>query len=91
MQKKNHADNKKWNFVTGNKREIYDMARNGYFVTAMKGDGGPEDFIHSETFILVDKEKHIRGIYDGTNAKDVNRLIDEIHVLLAEYFVKRES
>ena len=85
--KKVHAIDKKWNFVTGDKHTIYDIARNGYFVTAMKGDGGPDDFIHSETLILVDKEKHIRGIYDGTNAKDVDRLIDEIKVLLAEYIV----
>ena len=86
-----HADNKKWNFVTGNKQQLYDIARNGYFITALKGDGGPDDFIHSETFVLVDKEKHIRGIYDGTNTKDVNRLIDEIKILLAEYIVKAEK
>lgn len=82
-----HANSKKWNLVTGDKTKIYDIARNGYFVTAMKGDGGPDDFIHTETFILIDKEKHIRGIYDGTSTKDVNRLIDEIKVLLAEYIV----
>ena len=82
-----HANNKKWNFVTGDKKQLYDIARNGYFVTALEGDGGPDDFIHSEKFILVDKEKHIRGIYDGTSTVEVDRLMDEINVLIAEYFV----
>lgn len=89
--KKVHANNKKWNFVTGDKQKIYDIARNGYFITALKGDGGSEDFIHSETFILVDKEKHIRGIYDGTNTKDISRLVDDIKVLLAEYIVRNQK
>lgn len=79
------ADSKKWAFVTGNKKEIYDIARNGYFISALKGDGGPEDFIHDDKLILVDKEKHIRGYYDGTSPKEVNRLLDEIKVLLGEY------
>ena len=83
-----HADTKMWNFVTGDKKELYDIARNGYLVNAMEGDGGPEDFIHSELFVLVDKEKHIRGIYDGTDIKAVNDLLDDIKVLIAEYTIK---
>lgn len=83
-----HADTKTWNFVTGDKKELYDMARKGYLVNAMEGDGGPEDFIHSELLILVDKEKHIRGAYDGTNIKEVNNLLDDIKVLIAEYYIK---
>lgn len=79
------AKSGKWHFVTGNKKEIYDIARNGYFVTATEGDGGPEDFIHSEKLVLVDKQKRIRGYYDGTDKKDVDRLMDEIKVLLLEY------
>ena len=83
-----HADIKMWNFVTGDKKQLYDIARNGYLVNAMEGDGGPDDFIHSELFILVDKEKHIRGIYDGTNIKAVSDLLDDIKTLIAEYYVK---
>ena len=86
-----HADNSMWNFVTGDKKQLYDIARTGYLVNAMEGDGGPDDFIHSELFVLVDKEKHIRGIYDGTNIKAVNDLLDDIKVLMAEYAIKENA
>jgi protein SCO1/2 len=86
-----HADNSIWNFVTGDKKQLYEMARESYLVNAMEGDGGPDDFIHSEFFILVDKEKHIRGIYDGTNIKAVNELLDDIKVLIAEYTIKENK
>lgn len=75
----------KWFFLTGDKKQIYDLARHSYFVTAMPGDGGPDDFIHSEKLILVDPDKRIRGYYDGTDYEDVNLLIDEIKVLQWEY------
>ncbi len=88
-----HADTKNWNFVTGDKKALYDMARTSYLLNATEGDGGQDDFVHSELFILVDKEKHIRGIYDGTNIKEVNNLLDDIKVLMAEYIkhTKREE
>lgn len=86
-----HADNAIWNFVTGDKKHLYEMARESYLVNAMEGDGGPDDFIHSEFFILVDKEKHIRGIYDGTDIKAVNELLDDIKVLIAEYTIKENK
>lgn len=86
-----HADSKMWNFVTGDKKQLYDIARNGYMVNALEGDGGPDDFIHSELFVLVDKEKHIRGVYDGTNIKAVNDLLDDIKVLIAEYTIKENK
>ena len=82
---------RKWNLVTGNKKEIYDLARDGYYITALKGDGGPDDFIHSEKLVLVDKEKRIRGYYDGTNQASVDTLMDEIRVLLLEYKEKRSK
>lgn len=75
----------KWFFLTGDKKTIYDLARHSYFVTALPGDGGPHDFIHSEKLILVDPDKRIRGYYDGTEIEDVNRLIEEIKVLQWEY------
>ena len=86
-----HANTETWNFVTGDKKQLYDMARNSYLLNAMEGDGGSDDFIHSELFVLVDKEKHIRGIYDGTNIKAVNNLIDDIKVLTAEYMIKEKK
>lgn len=75
----------KWYFLTGEKKVIYDLARFGFYVTAMPGDGGPDDFIHSEKLILLDKERRIRGYYDGTDQKETERLIDEIKVLQWEY------
>ena len=82
-----HADTKTWNFVTGDKKVLYDMARNSYLLNATEGDGGTADFVHSELFILVDKEKRIRGIFDGTNIKEVSNLMDAIKVLMAEYMI----
>jgi protein SCO1/2 len=75
----------KWLFLTGDKKVIYDLARYGCYVTAMPGDGGPDDFIHSEKLILLDKQRRIRGYYNGTDPKDTERLIDEIKVLQWEY------
>jgi len=80
-----HAIEDKWYFVTGDKKAIYDIARQGYFVTATKGDGGPDDFLHSEMLILIDKERKIRGFYDGTSTVAVNDLIGDIRALIAEY------
>jgi protein SCO1/2 len=79
------VDNNKWKFVTGDKKEIYNLARKTYFAAITEGDGGVDDFIHTENFILVDKEKRLRGFYDGTSEKDVNRLIADIYTLLSEY------
>lgn len=83
-----HADTEMWDFVTGDKKELYDIARHGYLLNALEGDGGPEDFIHSELFLLIDRDRHIRGIYDGTNIKKVNELNDDIKMLMREYYFK---
>jgi len=74
----------KWNITTGNKKEIYNLARKSYFVVTDQGDGGLQDFIHTENFVLVDKEKRIRGYYDGTDLKDMNRLIADIKLLKSQ-------
>lgn len=66
---------------------IYKQARNGYFITAMQGDGGPTDFIHDQKFVLIDKERQIRGYYDGTDKKSVDQLIKDIQMLLVSYIV----
>ncbi len=73
---------KKWNVTTGNKKHIYNLARKSYFAVVEQGDGGLQDFIHTPNFILIDKEKQIRGIYDGTNNEDIKRIIEDIKILL---------
>ncbi|MGE0562003.1 MAG: SCO family protein [Flavobacteriales bacterium] len=82
---KHSIDASKWNLVTGDKKQIYDLARKTYFAATTEGDGGVDDFIHTENFVLIDKEKRIRGFYDGTSENDVDRLINDINTLLNEY------
>lgn len=71
----------KWNITTGDKKHIYELARKSYFAVVEQGDGGMQDFIHTPNFILVDKKKQIRGIYDGTDDEEILRLIKDIHIL----------
>ena len=78
------ADNSKWWFLTGTKDSLYTLAREGFLVPASMGQGA-HDFFHSQDLILIDKEKRMRGIYDGTEQADVDTLIDEIKVLMKEY------
>lgn len=80
-----HADTKNWYFVTGDKKSIYDLAMNGYLIAAAEDASADGGFFHSEMLVLVDKEKRIRGFYDGTSIVEVNKLIDDIKVLTAEY------
>jgi protein SCO1/2 len=80
-----NISSEKWKLVTGDKKHIYDLARKTYFAAVTEGDGGVDDFIHTENFVLVDKEKRLRGFYDGTSKKDVDRLIKDVYTLLAEY------
>lgn len=87
--KKYRAKQNKWFFVTGDKKQIYDLARNSYFITAMQGNGGADDFIHSEKVVLIDKDKRIRGYYDGTDQSEMSKLIDDIQVLKLEYRDKK--
>jgi len=78
----------KWHFVTGDKFKIYEQAQRSYMVTAAEDKSAPGGAIHSGAFILVDKEKHIRGFYDGTVAEDVDELMRDIDLLRKEYAVK---
>lgn len=71
----------KWNVTTGSKKHIYALARKSYFAVVEQGDGGLQDFIHTPNFILVDKKKQIRGIYDGTIDKELLRLVNDLKVL----------
>lgn len=82
---KHNISSDKWKLVTGDKKQIYDLARKTYFAAITEGDGGVDDFIHTENFVLIDKDKRLRGFYDGTSKQDVDRLIKDIYTLLAEY------
>lgn len=75
----------KWNVTTGTKKHIYELARKSYFAVLESGDGGEDDFIHTEQFVLVDKERRIRGYYDGTEKKDIEKLKLDIVLLKEEY------
>ena len=82
---KKGVNDTKWNLVTGDKKQIYELARKSYLAVKTDGDGGPFDMVHTENFMLIDKKKQIRGFYDGTNAEDIERLIDDIAILKEEY------
>ena len=83
--KKKLVNSSKWNLVTGDKKQIYDLARTSYLAVKTSGDGGPYDMIHTENFMLIDKKKQIRGFYDGTDPKAIEKLLDDIKVLKASY------
>ncbi|MFN5460209.1 MAG: SCO family protein [Bacteroidota bacterium] len=89
FSKQMNVNDEKWIFLTGSKEKLYDLARNGYFLDATSGNGGAEDFIHTQNFALIDKSFHIRGYYDGTDSSEVDRLIKEIELLKQEYEEKR--
>ncbi len=74
----------RWHFVTGNKDDIYKIAQTSYFATAMEDKAEPDGFIHSGAFLLIDKQRRIRGKYDGTKEEDVNRLLRDIRTLERE-------
>lgn len=74
----------KWNMVTGDKKEIYKLARKSYLAVKEDGNGDAFDMIHTENFMLIDKKRQIRGYYDGTLKEDIDRLLEDIQVLKNE-------
>jgi len=78
------ANTKRWVFLTGEKPALYDLARTGYLLNNEIGTGGPDDFIHTQNFALIDKKGRIRGFYDGTLKEEVDRLIVDARFLLNE-------
>jgi protein SCO1/2 len=75
----------KWHFVTGQPQDyVYKLAQTSYFTPAMEDKEEPDGFIHSGAFLLIDKQKRIRGKYDGTKEEDVNRLLTDIRRLEKE-------
>ena len=83
--KKNLVNSSKWNLVTGDKKQIYKLARKSYLAVKDAGNGDPFDMIHTENFMLIDKKQQIRGFYDGTDSKEIERLLEDIKVLKASY------
>lgn len=77
-----NANPSKWNITTGDKNHIYELARKSYFAVNDYNDGLLQDFVHTSNFVLVDTQKQIRGIYDGTVDKEIERLIADIELLL---------
>lgn len=83
--RKNLANAPKWTFLTGDQQQIYELGVKGFLLPAQEDALAPGGFLHSEMLVLVDKEKRIRGFYDGTNPSAVDTLMGEIMVLLQEY------
>lgn len=75
----------KWHFVTGEEQEIYKIAAEGYYAKKPEKSSDPNSMAHEQKFILVDKEGHIRGFYNGMDLKEVDRLVDEIRLLIHHY------
>lgn len=81
---KHSVNDKIWNLVTGSKKEIYELARKSYLAAKSDGDGGKYDMIHTENFVLIDKQKRIRGFYDGTNPEEMEKLLHDLKILRNE-------
>jgi protein SCO1/2 len=71
----------KWNLVTGNKKDIYYIARKSYLAVKTNSSDELYDMVHTENFILIDQKRRIRGFYDGTNLEEVKRLLEDINYL----------
>lgn len=81
---KNKADNQVWDFVTGNRDEIYDICENHYMSHAKKDSTAEGGYIHSGFLILIDKNKYIRGAYDGTMPEMADTIVADVKLLLSE-------
>jgi protein SCO1/2 len=81
---KNGVIDSKWNLVTGDKKQIYTMARKSYLAVKLGKPNQLYDMVHTENFVLVDAKRRVRGFYDGTNKEDIQRLIEDIDFLCSE-------
>ena len=79
------VNDRKWNLMTGDKKQIYNLARKSFLVVKDNPQMGSHDMIHTENFVLVDKEKRIRGFYDGTKMEEMNKIISDIKILQDSY------
>lgn len=79
------VEGKQWQFLTGSKEKIYEIGQKSYLSAAQEDKTAEGGFLHSGAFILIDKDKHIRGMYDGTTEEGTQKLMDGIRSLLEEY------
>jgi protein SCO1 len=79
-----HADTARWKFLTGDAKSIYRQGNTGYLLSALVDSASAEQFVHSPNFVLVDKRRHIRGVYDGTTSTGIQDLIQDIKLLIGE-------
>ncbi|KAA6438585.1 SCO family protein [Dyadobacter flavalbus] len=82
------VEGSQWQFLTGQKEKIYEIGQKSYLSTAKEDKSAEGGYIHSGAFILVDKEKHVRGMYDGTTEEGTQKLIADIKTLQEEYNTK---
>lgn len=83
--KENEIVSGKWHLLTGNKDTIYSLAKSAYFASEDLGNiQKTDDFLHTESILLIDQNKHIRGIYNGLNSASVDFLIADIETLKAK-------
>ena len=73
-----------WQFVTGDREKIYDIGQKHYMVSAMEDSSQAGGYIHSGAFVLIDKDRHIRGMYDGTTEEGTAKLKEDLKILLKE-------
>lgn len=78
----NGVESRRWWMLTGPKPDVYRLARQSYFAALDEGDGGLQDFVHTENIVLVDTLGRLRGFYDGTDLDEVNRLVRDLQFLL---------
>lgn len=81
---KHHVVDSKWNLVTGDKKDIYTMARKSYLAVKLGRPDQLYDMVHTENFVLVDQKRRVRGFYDGTNKEEMKRLLEDIDFLSKE-------
>lgn len=80
----NGVNDTKWNLVTGNKKDIYALARKSFLAVKQGKPNELYDMVHTENFVLVDTKKRVRGFYDGTKKEEITRLIEDINWLCAD-------
>jgi protein SCO1/2 len=77
-----NIDTHNWNFLYGERQYIHDLGKEGYMINAMEDEEAEGGFLHSEHFVLVDRDGHIRGLYVGTDTKEVDQLNEDIRKLI---------
>jgi protein SCO1 len=82
------ADSTRWKFLTGPAQDIYRLGNTGYLLSALEDSASAEQFLHDSRFVLVDKQRHIRGYYEGTTSTGMNALAADLKMLLKEERIK---